>query len=95
MPGFFARNVRYPIYQDTNLLQLCLKHKFKNLPNQNDKRNLSNPEFAQFKKRDHINPWNFIRSSVSSMTSAKEGQPPSNEPEEVLQIASVAICKCC
>ena len=25
---------------------------------------------------------NWIKSSVSSMTSAEEGQPPSNEPEE-------------
>ena len=27
-------------------------------------------------------PVNWIRPSVSSMTSAEEGQPPSNEPEE-------------
>ena len=39
-------------------------------------RNLSNAVNRLYK------PWIWIKSSVSSMTSAEEGQPPSNEPEE-------------
>ena len=49
---------------------------------QNNKRNLSNTEISQLQRTHYKSPCNWIKSSVSSMTSAEEGQPPSNEPEE-------------
>ena len=45
-------------------------------------RNVSNTEISQLQKTHYKSPCNWIKSSVSSMTSAEEGQPPSNEPEE-------------
>ena len=39
-------------------------------------------EFVQFVKTQYKSLYNWTKSSVSSMTSAEEGQPPSNEPEE-------------
>ena len=67
----------------------------KNLPNQKNSRNLSNTEIYQNNERNVSNtdisqqqkthyksPCSWIKSSVSSMISAEEGQPPSNEPEE-------------
>ena len=40
---------------------------------------LSDTEISHLQKTDYIN---WIKSSLSSMTSAEEGQPPSNEPKE-------------
>ena len=45
-------------------------------------RNLSNTEISQLQKTHYKSPCNWKKSSVSSMTSAEEGQPPSNELEE-------------
>ena len=49
---------------------------------QNNKGNLSNTEISQLQKTHYKSPCNWIKFSVSLMTSAEEGQPPSNEPEE-------------
>ena len=71
-----------------SLFQKSLKMYLRNLSNknwkiyQNNKRNLSNTEITQLQKAHYKSPCNWIKSSVSSMTSAEEGQPPSNEPEE-------------
>ena len=59
-----------------------LKLKYKNLWNKNNSRNLSNTEISQLQRTHYKSFCNWIKSSVSSMTSAEEGQPPSNEPEE-------------
>ena len=46
---------------------------------QNNKRNLSNTEISQLKKTQYKSPCNSIKSLVSLMTFAEEGQPPSND----------------
>ena len=81
-----------PLTHCINLLNLCFRNLWKiylrNLSNinwkiyQNNKRNLSNTEISQLQRTHYKSPCNWIKSSVSSMTSAEEGQPPSNEPEE-------------
>ena len=81
-----------PLIHCINLLNLCFWNLWniylQNLSNinwkiyQNNKRNLSNTEISQLQKTPYKSPCNWIKSSVSSMTPAEEGQPPSNEPEE-------------
>ena len=63
-----------------NLLKKSLNHNLKMY--QNNKGNLSNTEISQLQKTHYKSPCNWIKSSVSSMISAEEGQPPSNEPDE-------------
>ena len=72
-----------PLTHCINLLNLCSRNLWniylRNLSNiywkiyQNNKRNLSNTEISQLQITHYKSPCNWIKSSVSSMTSAEEG----------------------